>query len=429
MVPKDLLHEQDTFAQWQALWQDRPEKVAERLNQRLEQLPDTWRRAILAHVPTPKALAASVASAEGPLAGVPFMVKDLFDMAGIPTLAGASFLDQVRKTPVATSPLVEELYRLGMVYAGKVQLNEFAFGASGENPHYGDCEHPRVPGALTGGSSSGSAWAVATGLVPFALGTDTAGSVRIPAAFCGLYGIKLVPDSWAHDGVFPLSPSFDTAGWLTAYRQDMQVSCRHLLGKAETSHVKGIFLPSAAETVEPELAERTQQLVRYLELEQDAETTAWFQREWEGCEAAFNVIRSLEAFEVHKEWLDVMKDHYGEVVWQRIDRGRIRDDEALEKAWVKRAAMRAVFEELFARYDVIAMPVSHMASPDRGMLDEGFRRQLLSHTLPASLCGLPALSVPLNLEDGRSGGLQLIFPPAELGMADAICGVLRDWEA
>ncbi|MEM8550612.1 MAG: amidase, partial [Verrucomicrobiota bacterium] len=212
MVPANLLHEQDAFARWHELWQEQPEKVAQRLHQRLELLPAHWRRAILAHVPSLEALVASTASAVGPFAGIPFMVKDLFDMAGIPTLAGATFLDQVRKTPESTSPLVEKLAGLGMIYAGKTQLNEFAFGASGENPHYGDCEHPRIPGALTGGSSSASAWGVATGMVPFALGTDTAGSVRIPAAFCGLYGLKLLPDAWAHDRVFPLSPSFDTAG-------------------------------------------------------------------------------------------------------------------------------------------------------------------------------------------------------------------------
>src|ERR1019366_9194510 len=105
--------------------------------------------------------------------------------------------------------------------AGKSQMVEFASGLTGENPHYGDCPHPRFPERLSGGSSSGSAALVAAGVVPFAIGTDTGGCIRVPAAWCGLYGFRQSPGEELIRDAFPLSPTMDTAGWFTAHAADM----------------------------------------------------------------------------------------------------------------------------------------------------------------------------------------------------------------
>ena len=128
-----------------------------------------------------------------PLHDIPYLLKDLFDLAGVPTRAGSTFLDKIRPTPTHDSRIASALARLGAVCAGKTHLVEFASGLTGENPHFGDCPHPRWPDRLSGGSSSGSAALVAAGVAPLSIGTDTGGSVRVPAAWCGLYGFRLTP--------------------------------------------------------------------------------------------------------------------------------------------------------------------------------------------------------------------------------------------
>ncbi|MBI3885075.1 MAG: hypothetical protein HY302_05020, partial [Opitutae bacterium] len=198
------------FAGWQALT---PTEAAREVHERVAALPDALRRAALASLrpekemaadferqsadgagaPSPRSFPDDAAGAPHPqrnanLASIPYLVKDLFDVAGLPTNAGSAFLAKVRPTPARSSSLVRRLDELGAVFAGKTHLVEFAAGLTGENRTCGDCPHPRFADRLSGGSSSGSAALVGAGVVPFALGTDTGGSVRVPAAFCGVYG-------------------------------------------------------------------------------------------------------------------------------------------------------------------------------------------------------------------------------------------------
>ncbi len=138
---------------------------------------------------------------------------------------------------------------LERVASRKSQLVEFASGLTGENPHYGDCPHPQFPNRLSGGSSSGSAALVAAGVVPFSIGTDTGGSVRVPAAFCGLYGFRLTPRDVFIADAFPLAPTMDTAGWFTANAPDMLTSWQALAGGGSSgseSDSHGCYLPMSA---------------------------------------------------------------------------------------------------------------------------------------------------------------------------------------
>ncbi|MEM7791640.1 MAG: amidase, partial [Verrucomicrobiota bacterium] len=157
---------------------------------------------------------------EGPLAGVPYGLKDLFDFAGVPTHNSSVFPELLDKSVEVDSDLVQKLKAMGASCAAKTQMNEFAYGLSGENPHYGDCPHPRLKDCLSGGSSSGSAHIVAAGYLPLAFGTDTGGSIRVPAAWCGIYGIRWVP-GYSMKGAFPLAESFDTMGWFTRSAAEM----------------------------------------------------------------------------------------------------------------------------------------------------------------------------------------------------------------
>ena len=173
-----------TFADWKQLT---PGAAARRVHAMVAALPPAQQRAAVATLLPEPELAKKIEMAPpGPLAGLPFFLKDLWDVSGLPTFAGSTFLPEVRTAPAGDALLVRELGAAGAVLAGKTHLHEFAFGITGENPHYGDCENPRFLGRTSGGSSSGSAVMVAAGAAPCASGTDTGGSIRVPAGCCGL---------------------------------------------------------------------------------------------------------------------------------------------------------------------------------------------------------------------------------------------------
>ena len=156
---------------------------------------------------------------DGPLMGVPYAVKDLFDVCGFPS-RNSSVLPEFNACATKNSAIIERMSQLGATCVAKTQMNEFAYGLTGENPHFGNCRHPLLKNCLSGGSSSGSAYLVAADYLPLSFGTDTGGSIRLPAAWCGVYGIRWAPGYFLK-GAFPLAPSFDTMGWFSASDKDM----------------------------------------------------------------------------------------------------------------------------------------------------------------------------------------------------------------
>src|SRR5438552_15477732 len=174
-----------------------------------------------------------LARPESPPAGIPLAVKDLFDTAGIVTTYGSSiFADHV---PTATAESVRRLEADGYANVGKTNLHEFAYGITSENQHFGTVPNPAAPGRIAGGSSGGSAAALAAGLADAALGTDSGGSIRIPAACCGVVGFKPTYDLVPTDGCFPLAPSFDTVGPMARTVEE----CEAMLGALATGFAGG----------------------------------------------------------------------------------------------------------------------------------------------------------------------------------------------
>ncbi len=424
-----------TFAAWQETDLADPEAVLSLFRSRLAAIDEAERGPAVAFVPGTAAVG-DLPIERGdwrgrPLARVPFLVKDLYDVAGWPTAASSSFLADEIGIPTATSPLVRRLHELGAVPVGKTHLNEFAYGLSGRNVHTGDCPHPRFPGRLPGGSSSGSAWAVGRGLVPLALGTDTGGSIRVPAAFCGLYGLRLTPNEWSQEGCLPLSPSFDTAGWFTAAAPDMQTLIRLLLAPGavaagDTSSpstaaskstarddpmppLHGILLDALEIPTDPLLAGAYAEACRRLECELDPAVATEFVAVCDGLAHAYSVLQSREAFAVHQKWLDRYRDAYGPAVWERIDRGRHWSAEELGAAEIARARVQTFFNLLFTRYDFAVLPAVPVTAPRGSDLTGDFRTRILTLTAPASMAALPVLTLPVFLEGGLSGGLQIIY--------------------
>ncbi|MDH5535005.1 MAG: amidase family protein, partial [Betaproteobacteria bacterium] len=152
-------------------------------------------------------------SGTGGLAGTTFAAKDIYNIAGHKTGFGSPDWLTTHEAATATAPVVQRLLDAGANLIGKTHTDEMAYSLNGENPHYGTPINPNAPGRIPGGSSNGSAAAVAGGLCDFALGSDTGGSVRAPASFCGIFGVRPTHGRILLDGVCPLAPSFDTVGW------------------------------------------------------------------------------------------------------------------------------------------------------------------------------------------------------------------------
>ena len=395
-----------TFAVWHEL---APREAARVLLTRIAGLPAAQQRAAIASLPDEAALTARFAAAnrEAPLGAVPYFAKDLFDVAGEPTRAGSTFLAEVRPIPTRDSALVARLHTAGAVLAGKTHLHEFAYGLTGENPHHGDCEHPRFPGRTTGGSSSGSAALVAAGVVPFALGTDTGCSVRLPAAFCGLYGFRARPrDEWIRDA-FPLAPSIDTAGWFTADAADMRTLLGTLIGwRTSQREPCGLFLDwpgldakvgAACQRAAEKYAGPAGQA-----LQQDLHAT--FARASE----AYSTLVAHEAIAVHRAWLGPYRERYDPAVRARLEAALNLSERQLENARVTLATVRLTWTQFFLTYDFLVMPASPCPALTKAECTPANRNRILALTAPASLGGLPVLTVPVALPSGLSTGLQII---------------------
>ncbi len=396
-----------TFAEWQHL---EPGAASRELRRRAdERLAPAQRRAVLASLLDEPALEAGFASApaSGPLRGVPYLLKDLFDVAGQPTFAGSSFLPEVRPTPAQDSQIVRTLGEAGAVFAGKTHLFEFAWGLTGENAHYGNCEHPRFPGRTTGGSSSGSAAAVAAGIVPFAIGTDTGGSVRVPAAFCGLFGYRGIPrDAWISDAV-ALAPAFDTAGWFTGNAPDMRSAIAALVGiAAEAGPVRGCYLEMPG--LEPEVAAACAAAAAPFAPAADTLTRAELLARFAPAAEIYGVLSGTETWKIHRKWADRYRSRYGPLLRDRLDRARAISLAQVAAVEPSHAALKLAWLAFFQTHDFLVMA----ATPFPALGREGFtpanRLAMLDLTTPASLSGLPVLTLPVVLPSGMSTALQVI---------------------
>jgi len=346
----------------------------------------------------------------GPLAGVPYGLKDLFDLAGVPTTAGSSFLPEVRSTPKQDSAMARFLRARGAIPVAKTGTVEFAYGLSGENRWFGDCPHPRLPGVLAGGSSSGSAWLVGAGITPFAIGTDTAGSMRAPAAYCGIFSWRDGPGSLVQDGCIPLAASFDTPGWFARTPRDLILLNEVFLEEGEAEDPPRILdLAALSPTLDPALRAAGDRLLRALGAATDPGAAREASEAFADSAEAYNVLGSCEAYAYHARWLDRYRERYDPVIWARIDRARHWREEDLARAKAREAAVQEALRALLAQYDALAIPVTPQPSPDKRDLTEACRQELLNLTGPATLGRNPVLTVPLPLEDGRSGGLQFVF--------------------
>ncbi|HEY4249103.1 MAG TPA: amidase [Lacunisphaera sp.] len=402
------------FKTWQAMT---PARAAHEVHARVDALSVEFRKAALAWWRPENELAADFARGEArqALHGVPYLLKDLFDLTGVPMLAGSTFLDQVRPLPTRDSEIARRLRERGAGCAGKSQLVEFASGLTGENPHYGDCPHPQFPDRLSGGSSSGSAALVAAGVVPLSIGTDTGGSVRVPAAFCGLYGFRLTPRDALIADAFSLAPTMDTAGWFTANAADMLTTWTALVGAAP-SHAtpRGCYLPMSTllTLADPEITRACDEAAAGWGERADPRTESLLLESWEGSIDAYLTIGMSEANAVHRDWLGPYREHYDPLIWQRFHDAGSYPPERIASARAKQKEIWAAWRQFFLNYDYLILPAAPCPAPRKADCTVELRRSIIRLTAPASLGGLPVVSIPVPLPSGMTGGLQVIVPVA-----------------
>jgi aspartyl-tRNA(Asn)/glutamyl-tRNA(Gln) amidotransferase subunit A len=347
-----------------------------------------------------------LARPDDPGEGIPLAVKDLFDTAGLETTYGSGLF--AGRVPRATAAAVERLQAAGYAVAGKTNLHEFAYGTTSENPHFGDVPNPAAPGRVAGGSSGGSAAALAAREADAALGTDSAGSIRIPAACCGVVGHKPTHGLVPTDGCWPLAPSFDVAGPMA---RDVD-GCERML----QALVPG-YAPRGLESLEelrvgvawtdladPLVAARVEEAAarfprrRRVELPLvPVETYAFFMR---------------EAADVHRELFAENADLYGEDVRLKLERCLAVRDAEVERAARLRAEYRERVEEALDGLDLVVTPTLPVVAPPlhRGAApgDLDVREALIRFTYPFSALGWPALALPCGAaEDGAPASVQL----------------------
>ena len=305
---------------WTTLFQKSPEGAAQEFKRRNQSMADAQRKVIWAWQDSGDLEGSALP--QGPLQVVPFACKDLFHLTNTHTRSGSILPTPLRKKD---SSLVAALRSLGALPVGKTHLHEFAYGLTGENLHFGNVQHPKFPDRDSGGSSSGSAAVVGAGVVPFALGTDTAGSLRVPASYCGLFSWRGQPGhSWITDAS-PLAPKFDTAGWVTHTPDDALLLLESLEGEIPTTSQPphGCYLPASALGVAADnetevLLPAASQPLAVSPLDTDAQLA----RACRGVGKTYGVLQSMDAFFVHQSRLDSHRAAYGPDVWKRLDRGR-----------------------------------------------------------------------------------------------------------
>jgi amidase len=355
-------------------------------------------------------------SAHGPLAGLAFGVKDIFDVAGVVTGRGNPDWLTSAAAAIANAPAVDALLGAGARLVGKTITEELAFSVIGTNPYYGTPKNVAAPGRVPGGSSSGSAAAVGGGLVPLALGSDTGGSVRVPASYNGIYGMRPSHGRISLDGVMPLAPSFDTIGWFAREPGLFATAGRVLLDDdAPVGRVgRALIATDAFARLEPGVQEALLPAIRQVgEWLGAAEAVVVSEDGLDAWYDAFRVLQGAEAWAAHGPWIEHARPRLGPMLQQRLQFIRTITPDQIAAAEATRRRVQARLDALLGDDTILILPSAAGVAPrlDASVAEhEAVRARVIGITCIASLGGLPQVSLPLARMAAGPVGLSLIAP-------------------
>ncbi len=371
--------------------------------------------------------------AGGPLAGLRFAVKDIFDVAGHPTGAGNPTWLATHPLPERSSAVVAQLLDAGATSMGKVLTDELAYSLHGDNHHYGAPLNARAPGRVTGGSSSGSAAAVAAGLVDFALGTDTGGSTRVPASYCGLWGLRTTHGLVSCDGLVPLHPAFDTVTWLASSAEVFERVGAVLLPDSAFSPRRVLCLEDAVALADAEFCAPLQQVSQWLagrvgtgvlnvHAAPGEALTSWRQ--------TYATAGAHEGWRVHGPWISDQRPVFGAAVAARWQAASQIGEAAAALAREEAGRIRAQVRALLGEDGVAVLPSAASRAPlrnaDPAQVD-AVRLRTMAITCIAGLAGLPQVNLPLAAVDGTPLGVSLLGPPgSDLALIRLATSLVRE---
>ena len=370
-------------------------------------LEEIRRHAFVGHSPAPFRLCD-----HGALADLSFAVKDLFDVEGSRTACGNP--DRLRDDGVATTTAPSVLIALaaGALLMGKTHTDEVACGMFGANPHFGTPINPKAPDRVPGGSSSGSASAVAAGLCDFALGSDTGGSVRVPASFCGIFGIRTSYGRLSTAGVMAMAPSFDAIGWLAADAGVLARVGEVYFGKVPVERPSRLLIATDTfDIATPAISAALRPIARSLGA---AEEITLFK---EGIEHWLDTFRPLQLYDLRAtlgDWASAPGRTLSQSVRDRMKLAYSIRWQDVAPAAVRREALTTRLAQLLGDDGVIVLPTAHNLPPPRETsLDDlvEFREKTLALTCVASLARLPQVNLPVATVAGCPVGLSLIGGP------------------
>lgn len=354
----------------------------------------------------------------GALDGLTFGVKDVFHIAGTRTGFGNPDWLRTHSEETTTAATVQTVLSNGADMLGRTLSDELTYSLSGENIHYGTPINTAAPDRIPGGSSNGSAAAVAGGLVDFALGTDCGGSVRLPASYCGILGMRPTHNRITTEGVISFAPSFDVVGW---FAQDAAVFERvgAVLFDAppSTQFAKRMLLATDAfSLVDSAVSEALRPSIETLA--DRFETSDELQVSPDGLAAWFEVFRTIQGSEIwanRKNWIEEVRPTFGPGIRERLEWASTIDAPTLSMARAEHAEIKTYLTDLLGPDDILCVPTSPRVAPHKGMdtdkLEIEYRAQAMCLLCIAGLGGLPQVSLPLASQDGLPLGLSLIGAP------------------
>lgn len=355
---------------------------------------------------------------QGPLAGLDFAVKDVFALTGERACYGNPLWLESHGPAEHTARATSLLLDAGANLVGLTKTDELALSLTGENAHFGTPENPRAPDCVPGGSSSGSASVVALGQADFALGTDTGGSVRVPASHTGLFGFRPSHGLISTEGVLPLAPRFDTVGVLAREANVMARVCGVLLPDLDLPEPRALislrdlqaFVDEDARAVFVDSAAALAQSLGLALEWQDVPVGPPPPSEWL---ATYLTLQNLDAAAIHRTWLEQKRPQFGSLIGRRVQWLLNTEPSAGPLAEAKRSALAAWLGERLASGAWLVLPSAPGAPPRRGQSDDDTERytgRALTLNALASLSGAPQLSLPLASVRGLPLGISLLGP-------------------
>lgn len=346
----------------------------------------------------------------GPLNGLTFAIKDVFEIENYKNTAGNPDWYHTHGPGQQNATVIESLLKNGARLQGTTHTDELMYSLNGENHHYGTPVNPRTPNRIPGGSSSGSAVAAASGLVDFAIGTDTGGSVRIPSSYCGIFGFRPTHGKVNMNGVIPLAKSFDTVGWMSQNIDTLlkvgevlisndevkDHSFRHVCYEEEAWRLideenKEILLDSLKDISKQDVNIASDGLVKWAEL--------------------FRFIQGTEIWQAHGEWINKEQPTFGPGIAERFQWTSTLNPSELPALVEKQNAIRDQLSSLLKENGILVIPTAPDVAPLKNLPSEEleqYRHQLMQLTCIAGLTGLPQVTIPFENKDGLPIGLSFI---------------------